>query len=397
MWEDYEEARAEKPYAWMVFIFILLVLSSIFLFRPQIGPSDGAALSPTTAVAVVTTVDEHSRGQPLLARATATGMWAVHTISPEGSQLVRYLNASGDELWAETVTFTDSSMAAQGNFLVIAGIAQPRILVYHIRHRLVSAITAPGEVQAVSVNEQGEVLAVFTVTAAEPLEIRTEVAKYSPQGQQMWRQSLHQELPLLAAQSADGAVNAVLNLSFGDEVGTALHVFGSHGETLFTAEIVGQPLHLLVQPDGEQVVVGTRNRVFSFAKNGQKQISFQAPGNLSALQFVGSGPQLAFAVDSRSFINFSRQSTIGVLEMDGSLRWQSHLRERVLFLSAAAQRDDILLGTAQSVMVYDGAGQVSFTVDHVLGTDGMGVAQGGHQYLLLNGMGQVVQLRPEGQ
>lgn len=396
MWEDYEEARANKPYAWVVFIFILLFLSSIFLFRPQIGPGNSDAVSQTTAAAVVSMVDEVSHGQPLLARATATGMWAVHTTTPHGRQLVRYLNALGGELWAETVMFTDSSMAAQGNFLVIAGIGQPRIFVYHIRHKLVSAITAPGEVQAVSVNEQGEVLAVFTVAAAEPLAIRTEVAKYSSQGQQMWRQSLHQEMPLLVAQSADGAVNAVLNLSFGDQVGTVLHVFGRHGETLSKAEISGQPLHLLVRPDGERIVVGTQNRVVSFAKNGHEQFSFNTPGNLSALQFVGSGPQLAFAVDRRSFIDFSRQSTIGVLEEDGRLSWQSRLRERVLFLSAAGQRSDIFIGTAQSVIVYSQDGQVSFAVDHDFGADYKGVAQGGNQYLLLNGVGQVVQVRPEG-
>jgi len=396
MWDDYEEVGANKPYAWVVFIFILLFLSSIFLFRPQIGPEHSDAVSQAPAAAVVTMVDEVSHGKPLLAQATATGMWAVHSTTPNGAQIVRYLNALGNELWSETVIFTDSSMAAQGNFLVIAGIGQPRILVYHIRHRLVSAITAPGEVQAVSVNEQGEVLAVFTVAAAAPLDIRTEVAKYSTQGQQMWRQSLHQEMPLLAAQSADGAVNAVLNLSLGNQVGTVLHVFGRHGETLSRAEISGQPLHLLVQPNGERIVVGTPNRVISFAKEGHKHFSFSTPGALSALQFVGSGPQLAFAVDRRALISFNRQSTLGVLEADGSLPWQSRQREKILFLSAAGPRSDILIGTEQSAIVYSPGGQVSFTVDHVFGVDYKGVAQGSNQYLLLNGAGQVIQVRPEG-
>ncbi|MBS3873651.1 MAG: hypothetical protein KGZ92_06055 [Firmicutes bacterium] len=396
MWEDYEEARADKPYTWVVFIFILLFLSSIFIFRPQIGPRNTNAVPQTTQAAVVSMLNEVSHGRPLLARETATGMWAVHSTAPQGRQLVRYLNAHGDELWAETVMFTDSSMAVQGNFLAIAGIGQPRIFVYHIRHKLVSAITAPGEVQAVSVNEQGEVLAVFTVAAAEPLAIRTEVAKYSSQGQQMWRQSLHNELPLLAAQSADGAVNAVLNLTFGQEVGTVLNVLGRHGETLFKAEIMGQPLSLMVQPDGERVVVGTQRSIVSFTKTGHKQFAYQTPGNLSALQFVGTGPHLAFAFDRRSFLDFSLQSTVAVLEENGRQLWQSRQRERVLFISAARESHDIVIGTAQSIMVYSQGGQQSLTVEHAFGANYKGVAVGANQYFLLNGDGQVVQVRPEG-
>lgn len=395
MWEDYEETRADRPHLWLAFIVILLLLSSIFIFRPHIGARPSAGELSSVGGMVSTTVDQTEHGRPVLAKGVASGMWAVHAIPADGRHLVRFLSARGDEQWADVAGFAEVVTGTQGNFLVIAGLGQSRVYVYHARHRLVSALNVPGEVQGVAVSGQGEVLVTFTVANAEPLTLRTEVAKYSSQGQQIWRHSLHNELPLLVEQSADGGISAVVNLVLGSRVGAKLTVLGRHGEPLFGAEISGQPRHLLVHHQGESVVVGTADGLRVFAKDGQEISSYNSPGALTVLQFVGEQGDLFFSADSRSIINWRQQSIVGLLRGGDNLVWRERIRERVLFVSAAETSRYVLVGTAQSIAVYSQEGEVRFSTSQTFGEDYLAITPEGTNVLVLSSTGQVVQLRGE--
>jgi len=399
MWDNYEEVRSERPYLWLALVVLLVLLGSIFVFRPSIREQPSAGESQVATELVLTTVNQAEPGLPVLTSIAPNGIWTVHIspqISPQkGQHLVRFLNPRGSEQWVDTAPFSEAVIGAQGNFLAIAGLLEARVFVYHVRHQLVSVIDVPGEVQGVAVSEQGEVLVTFTIAAAEPLKLRTEIAKYSSQGQQMWRQSLHNELPLLSQKAANGEVSAIANITLGARVGAMLTVLGRNGETILRSAIAGQPRHLLVASKGERVVLGTAAGVHSFDLATGKRAFYEIPGVLTSLSFLGESGDLFFSAKRQGAFNRGIQTVLGVLSNGQRLVWQQRIDERALFVSVSQGAPALLLGTATHIMLYTAEGQEYARIKHSFGDNYLAVNLEGVNDIILSGTGQVVQLSIE--
>jgi hypothetical protein len=389
VWDEDEPRRTERPYLWIVFFLLLLGMSSIFFLRPGVNPYPRQGASTAEDLPVVSLIDDKAHGQPLFSAAAQTGVWAVH--SEADRTLVRFLNALGDEQWAETVPVSDALIDSNGRYLVIGEVGQARFYVYHARQKLVRAVTAPGALQALSVSQTGEVFAAFTVAQVDPLSLRTEVAFYGALGHLAWRHSLAEQQPLAVAQSADGQTVALLSLSFAAEVAGNLTVYSRHGERLFAHELAGRPGLLAVRDDGAGVAVTSDNTVYVFNRQGELTLQHRARGAVDRLEFLGDQPILS--VFRKSLLNLRPERSIIVLGENGRITVEHRSRQPLVALSTAAPARDIFIGTATAAVLLSHTGELRWSLPHTWPGAYRAATLDGVHYLVILGNGQVIQIR----
>ncbi|MDP3488252.1 MAG: hypothetical protein Q8S19_10055, partial [Bacillota bacterium] len=79
MWDEIEEKRADRPYLWIVFLLLLLLLSSIFFLRPSVGTIPTGTMPSTKVTPVVTSIGTiPSGGIPIYVGEGSTGIWGVY-------------------------------------------------------------------------------------------------------------------------------------------------------------------------------------------------------------------------------------------------------------------------------------------------------------------------------
>lgn len=391
MWEEYEAKRGDKPYLWIVFFLFLLLLSSIFFLRPGIGTIPSGDLPVAKNSPVVTTIDDTAHGRPLFTGDANTGVWVGHDNS--GRFLLRFVNALGDEQWAETIGLASPVVSSRGNYLVAAEVGKAQFFVYHTRQRLVHAITVPGELCGVSVSANGEVLATYVMPQADPLHLRTEVAFYSSLGQQVWRKTLDQQQPIMVAQSADGNTNAVLTLSLGSKVEGALTVFSRLGEQLFSNNLSKRPGTMNLRDDGERIAVALDNFIQVYDREGKLHIRYDAEGPVAKMAYIGRGSNLSFGLERKSLLNFRPHSHVGVLGDNGKLLWQYRSKERVTALGTANQNSNIFIGTGKGATLFTYDGKARWGLTHSFGEGYLVATLDGRHYLAVLSGGQVMQVR----
>jgi len=391
MWDEDEPRRTEKPYLWGVFFLLLLGMSSVFFLRPGVNPFPPQQASPNNAAPVVSLIDTEAHGQPLFSAGAQTGVWAVHQ---EGTRtVVRFLNALGDEQWAETVPVDNALVASSGRYLVVGEFGQPQFYVYHARQKLVLVVTTPGSLQALSISQTGEVFVAFTVPEVDPLSLRTEVALYSSLGHLAWRHSLAEQQPLAVSQSANGNTVALLSLSFTSDVAGSLTVYSRHGEELFEHSLVGPPGYLAVRDDGEGVAVTSGNSVHFFDRQGQLTRRHAARGTVESLKF--SGERVIYSLLRTWAFNLRPEYRVVVLEDDGTVVFEHRSRQPIIALSTAPQSRDIFIGTTTRATLSSYSGELRWGLTHTWqGTYRVASLDGVH-YLISQDDGQVVQVRED--
>ena len=389
MWDEDEPRRTEKPYLWVVFFLLLLGMSSIFLLRPGVNPFPPQQASTNNETPVVSLIDRKAHGQPLFGAGAQTGVWAVHK---DGTRtVVRFLNALGDEQWAETVPMDNALVASSGRYIVIGEVGQQKFYVYHARQKLVLVVTTPGSLQALSINQTGEVFVAFTVPEVDPLSLRTEVARYSARGHLAWRHSLAEQQPLAVKQSANGNTVALLSLSFTSEVAGSLTVYSRHGEKLFAHSLVGHPAYVAVRDDGESVAVTSGNNIHFFDRQGQLTLRHDARGAVERLEF--SGEHVIYSLLRKSLFNLRPEYRAVVLGDNGKVVFEHRSRQPIVALSTAPESRDIFIGTTTSATLSGYSGEPRWGLKHTWqGTYRVATLDGVH-YLIIKHDGQVVQVR----
>lgn len=391
MWDEDEPRRTEKPYLWIIFFLLLLGMSSIFFLRPGVNPFPSQRVATEEDLPVVSLIDDQAHGRPLFSADAQTGVWAVH--SEAGRAVVRFLNALGDEQWAETVPVDDALIDSSGRYLVIGEVGQARFYVYHARQKLVRAITAPGALQALSISQTGEVFVAFTVAQVDPLSLRTEVALYGALGHLAWRHSLAEQQPLAVAQSADGNTVALLSLCFASEVAGNLTVYSRHGERLFAHELAGRPGLLAVRDDGEGVAVTSDNTLYAFNRQGQLTLQHGARGTVDRLEFLGKSPLVG--VFRKSLLNLRPEYSIIVLGENGKIILEHRSRQPIVALSTAAVAGDIFIGTTTAAVLLGPKGELRWTLPHTWQGAYRATTLDGVNFLVILDNGQVIQIRED--
>jgi len=389
VWDEEEPRRTEKPYLWVVFFLLLLGMSSIFLLRPGVNPFPPEQASPNNEAPVVSLIDTRAHGQPLFIASAQTGVWAVHR---EGTRtVVRFLNALGDEQWAETVPVDNALVASSGRYIVVGEVGQQRFYVYHARQKLVLAVTSPGSLQALSINQTGEVFVAFTVPEVDPLSLRTEVAFYSALGHLAWRHSLSEQQPLAVKQSQNGNTVALLSLSFASNVTGSLTVYSRHGEKLFAHNLDERPGYLAVRADGAGVAVTAGNSIHFFDRQGRLTLRHDAGGAVENLASLGQ--HVVFSVLRRSLLNFRPEYRAVVLGEDGKVAFEHRSRQPIVALSTAPESRDIFIGTTTSATLSSHTGEPKWSLQHTWQEAYRVASLDGAHYLIIKGDGQVVQVR----
>ncbi|MBT9153789.1 MAG: hypothetical protein DDT39_00446 [Firmicutes bacterium] len=389
VWDDDEPKRTDKPYLWILFFLLLLGMSSIFFLRPGVNSPPRQQTPSAEDLPVVSLIDAKAHGQPLFSASAQTGIWAVHTEG--GRALVRFLNALGDEQWAETVPVDNALIASRGRYLVIGEVGEPKFYVYHARQKLALAVTTPGALQALSISQTGEVFAAFTVPQTDPLALRTEVALYSALGHLAWRTSLAEQQPLDVGQSADGNTVALLSLSFAEDVTGSLTVYSRNGERLFDQDFAERPGLLTVRDDGEGVAVTAGNDIYVFDRQGQLTLRHDAGGAVESLGYVGVHP--IFTVVRRSVFNLRLEYRAVVLGENGRITLEHRSRQPLVALSTAPQGRDIFIGTPTSVALIGSGGESRWSLTHDWQGAYRAATLDGVHYLVVKSDGQVVQVR----
>ena len=331
MWDEIEEKRADRPYLWIVFLLLLLLLSSIFFLRPSVGTIPTGTMPSTKVAPVVTSIGTiPSLGAPTYVAEGATGLWGVYKDADKAH--ISFFNGLGDEQWAESILVPDALIASSGNYLAIASLGKSQIALYHGHQQSVHVTDITGEIAAISVSEMGEILVALTVPTNDPLVVQTQAVLYSSSGLELWNKPIEGFLPIACNQSADGTKNVILGVNLDAKVQGELVAFGRVGELLFSTKIADRPVGLAVRADGERIAVASAAGIEVVDQDGKAQWKYDVGGTMIDLTYVGRGTHLAFLATRKSMLNFREQSVIGSLADPGKLIWQYRSSEVVTFL-----------------------------------------------------------------
>lgn len=393
MWDETEPRHKNKPYLWIVFLLLLLLLSSIFFLRPSIGvvPTGTMPQGKEPVVSNIGTVP--SKGQPLYMSGGATGIWAVYQESERAH--VSFLNAMGDEQWTESISVANALVASHGNYLAIAGTDNSQVTLYHGQHQLLQVTQVPGHIRSMSVNALGEILVCLVSPETEPLALRSQVMLYSALGQQLWQKSLDGFLPISCRQSANGNTNVIFGISLATKVQGSLMAIGRQGEPLFLTDITDRPVDAVVSTDGEYIAVASSKHIKSLARDGRVFWEYNPGGEVTGLAYVGHTANLMYTATRKSFFDFSVQSLLGSLNSSGKLAWQYRNRETVTFLGTAATSTNIVIGTGKQVHLYSVDGRAQWSVAHKWGSDYLMSTVDGKRFVVMTPEGRIIQVRGE--
>lgn len=392
MWDEIEEKRADRPYLWIVFLLLLLLLSSIFFLRPSVGTIPTGTMPSTKIAPVVTSIGTiPSGGTPIYVGEGATGIWGVY--EDTGTAHISFFNSMGDEQWAESIAATEALVVSSGNYLAIASLGKSQIALYHGRQQSVHVTNIIGEITSISVNEMGEIFVVLTIPENDPLILRTHAALYSSSGQELWSKPIDGFLPVASKQSADGTRNVVLGLTLDSKLQGELVAFGRHGELLFSTEIPDQPIGLVVNAAGDRIAVASSSRIDVLDKDGKVQWKYDVGGNLIDLAYAGRGTHLAFLATRKSMLNFRQQSVIGALADTGKLVWQYRSSDVVTLLGHASLNTNIIIGTGKRLHLYGPDGLARWSLSHSWGGDYLVSTLDGKHFIVLATDGKIMQVR----
>ncbi|KAF0193935.1 MAG: hypothetical protein FD169_2152 [Bacillota bacterium] len=394
MWDDIEEKRVDRPYLWIVFLLLLLLLSSIFFLRPSVGTIPTGTMPSTKIAPVVTNIGTiPSAGSPIYVGEGATGIWGVYKDIDRAH--ISFFNALGDEQWAESILVSEALVASSGNYLAIASLGKSQIALYHGRHQSVHVTSMPGEITAISVSEMGEILVVLTAPEKDPLILRTYAALYSSSGQELWKKPIDSFLPIACKQSADGTTNVVLGLGLDSKVQGELVVFGRLGELLCSTQIAERPVGLTVRADGERIAVASSSGIEVVDQDGKVLWKYDVGGTMIDLAYAGRDTHLAFLATRKSMLDFRQQSVIGALADTGKLIWQYRSREVVTLLGHTSLNTNIIIGTGKRIHLYGPDGRARWSLSHAWGGDYLMGTLDGKQFVVLSAGGKIVQVRGE--
>jgi len=391
---EIEEKRADKPYVWIVFLLLLLLLSSIFFLRPSVGTIPTGTMPTTKTTPVVTSLDSiPSTGQPVYLAEGATGMWGVY--QDNDSAHVSFFSSLGDEQWAETITIPNVLAVSRANYLVLTAIGQSQFAVYHGTQKLVHVTNVPGTIVAVSVNDMGEVLLCITDAQVNPLALNTQVLLYSSSGQKLWQRTIDKFQAVSCQQSADGDKNIVFGVNFVDKLQAEIRGFSRLGEPQFAIERPGRPSSVCLRDDGERFAIAVENTIEAYSGDGKLLWKYDAGGDIYNLRYAGRGGNLAFLASRKSMLNFRQQSVIGSLADTGKLSWQYRSNDSAKVLSTANINTNIIIGTDKQLHLYGVDGRARFSLNHSWGSSYKVSTLDGRHYLVITPNGKLVQVRGE--
>lgn len=381
MWEGYDDQGGGKPYLWIFFAVLLLVMSSIFILRPDISSLPGAQTTGSKNVPLITEIVAPGIGEALFFQESSAGLWSVSRSVDEVS--VNHLDAEGMTAWQHISRWNDPIIRSQGHYLVLAEFDGSRLAVFLNTRGLVFDRAVPGSIRDAVVSESGETVVALTRPAEDQLSIRSYLFKVPPTGADGWEVALPGTEILRLEQAADGSLIGVLSLHLeGGSARTTLSAYSPSGARMFIKDFATQPVDLSVRIDGGMVAVATGKEIRAFDPQGQLAWTYDTGVNLRCASYVGSSTNLVFEGRRRTLLTFGQQTVVGVVGESGKLAWQYRTRDEVLDIELSAMTTNVLICTDKRIHLYSHDGNIRWSMTHEWGKGAAVATPDGRDYFV---------------
>jgi hypothetical protein len=296
---------------------------------------------------------------------------------------ISHLDASGLEIWGESLTVSRPLIASRGTYLAVGFLGQDTVVVYHSTNRQLAVARVPGSVKSVSVSETGEVTSAYVSPDKDPLALKSYVTQLTSLGQERWTVTLPGVELLQIDQAADNSLIAAMGMRLEDaKIKTTLSVYDGQGRPLFLRDLDHRPVSAVVQHDGKRIVVASGQSLVSIDAKGAVEWKYDLGADLTQISYLGQSDHLLFAAERRSLLTLGRQGIIGVVSDAGQLLWQHRTREAVVHVGTTAVSSNIILGTDKNIHLYAPDGVVRWTLPHSLGDSIRTSTVDGRNYIL---------------
>lgn len=381
MWDGYEEQHTSRPYIWVAFVLLLLVMSSIFFLRPSISGLPSGETPSSGNTPVVTSLEQQSAGEPLYLCNGLSGIWVVKD-APEGVY-ISHTDALGVELWGENLTVGNPLIVSRGSYLMVGSLGGETVVVYHSQNKQLMVREISGQIQAISISETGEAVIAYSKPQDDSLTLKSYLTQITSLNHDKWTVSLPGMEVLKVAQAADGSLIAALGMRLEDaKVKTTVAAFSHQGRAMFSKDIDGRPVDLVVRGDGGALAVAAGQSVFSLDSQGSLKWKYESGADLGRISFAGMSSNLLFTATRRSLLTFGMQGIVGVLAEGGKVLWQYRTRETISHVGTATISTNILIATNRRVNLFSPDGHVRWSLPHFWGDSIVTATVDGRNYVV---------------
>lgn len=381
MWEGYDDQGGGKPYLWIFFVLLLVVMSSIFILKPDISSLPGTETPGSRNVPLITELVAPGIGEALFLQDGNSGLWSVSRAGDEFA--VSYLDAEGITAWQHISRWEDPVIRRSGSYLVMAEFGGSHIAVFFSGAGLAYERTVPGRIRDVVVSESGEAVVALTRPDEDPLYIRSYLVQVSATGADGWEVAVQGTEILRLEQAADGSLISVLALHLeGGSARTTLAAYSLYGARMFIKDFAAHPVDVAMRMDGGAIAVATGREIRSYDQQGQLMWTFDSGVALERLSYVGRSVNLVFEGQRKTLFTFGPQSMVGVVGESGKLLWQYRTRDEIVSLGLSAMTTNVLICTDKRIHLYSHDGNVRWTMPHDWGPGATVATVDGRSYFV---------------
>ena len=381
MWEGYDDHGGSKPYLWIFFVLVLVVMSSIFFLKPSISSLPGTEAPGSKNVPLMSELIAPGIGDALYLQDGSPGFWSVSREEDEFA--VSYLDADGITMWQHIARWSDPIIRSQGPYLIMAEFAGSQVAVFLNNVGLVFEREVSGIIRDVSIAETGEAIVALTRPLEDELTIRSYLVQFTSGGGDGWEVAVLGSEILRLEQAGDGSLIGVLALHLeGGSARTTLSAYSRYGARLFIKDFAKHPVDLAVRMDGGVIAIAVGKEIRGFDQQGQLIWTYEAGVDLKHLVYVGRSVNLVYAGQRKTLFTFGPQSIIGVLGEAGKLAWQYRTRDDIVTVTQSAMTTNVLICTDKRVHLYSHDGNVRWTMPHDWGAAATVATTDGRNYIV---------------
>ena len=366
MWEGYDDQGGGRPYLWVLFVLLLVVMSSIFFLKPSISNLPGVESPGSKNVPLITEIIPPGIGEALYLQDGFSGIWSVSRSEDEFA--VSFLDADGITAWQHISRWDDPIIQSNGPYLVMAAFGGSRVAVFLNNVGMVFERELSGSIRDVSVAESGETIVALTRPAEDQLVIRSYLAQIPLTGAEGWEVAVMGSEILRLEQAGDGSLIGVLSLHLeGGSARTTLAAYSRFGVRMFIKDFSAHPVDLAVRMDGGVIAVASGKEIHALDQQGQLIWTYDSGVELRRLAYVGRSVNLVFEGRRKTLWTFGTQAMIGVIGEPGKMLWQYRTRDAIVSIGLSAMSTNVLICTDKRIHLYSHDGNVRWSMPHEWG------------------------------
>ena len=366
MWEGYDDQGGGKPYLWIFFVLLLVVMSSIFFLKPSISNLPGTETPSSKNVPLVTELIAPGIGEALYLQEGYSGLWSVSKAGDEYA--VSYLDADGITAWQHISRWEDPIIRSNGSYLVMADYAGSEVAVFLDTVGLVFDREVTGIIRDASISESGETVIALTRPDQDQLVIRSYLVQITPGGTDGWEVAAQGSEILRIEQAGDGSLIGVLALHLeGGSARATLSAYSRYGARMFIKDFSSHPVDLAVRMDGAMIAVTIGKEVRAFDQQGELVWTYASGVDLRRVAYVGRSVNLVIEGQRQTLLTFGPQAIVGVIGEDGKLIWQYRSRDAVVAIGLSTMTTNVLISTDKRIHLYSHDGNVRWSMPHEWG------------------------------